>query len=169
MRKNTSVSLLCYVVLSIGPSGIFAQSSIELGGMKMYYRLRGDSVDITIEAPTKGWLGIGFNQKNDIVQSDLLLFHVVDGEAEVLDMYVKGVGDPRQDITMGGTNDIRIIKAEESNQSTVVSFSKPISSADRYDFQHQPGEEFWLILAYSTHDEFDHHSRMRKHIPFQFE
>ena len=41
-----------------------------------------------------------------------------------------------------------------------------MNSKDSNDFVHELGKEAWLILAYSVDDDFGHHSRVRKHIPF---
>ena len=151
------------------PFGLFAQKEVTVNDMRLTYTLRNDSVDISLEAPTEGWVGVGFNSVNSIVGCDLLLFHVVNQETAVLDMFVKGVGNPKEDINLGGTMDVKILQGLESNGKTRVQFRLPFQSGDRYDFQHQLDQRFWLILAYSTHDDFSHHSRMRKHISFRFQ
>ncbi|MEM6398379.1 MAG: DOMON domain-containing protein [Bacteroidota bacterium] len=124
----------------------------------------GDYLVMSLQAPTTGWLGVGFNDKNDIMHSDLLLFHVVNGRASGQDMYVKGLGNPRLDSRLGGLDDIEILAAEERDGQTYIRFRRPYPVKDKYDYLLRAGEEFWLILAYSTHDEFAHHSRMRQHV-----
>ena len=108
----------------------------------------------------------GQNQENNIVKSDLLLVHVVNDKVEALDMYVLGFGNPKEDETIGGSMDIRMLAGEEKNGQTKVTFKIPIASKDQYDFSHKIGQQFWLILAYSMEDDFGHHSRMRKHVLF---
>lgn len=159
--------LICLCML---PFALLAQRGpLEVGGMKMSYQYQTDSLTITLVAPTTGWLGIGFNAANNIVGSDLLLFHVVNGHTSGKDLFVKGFGDPREDTDLQGQNSIRILEGKETNKQTTVTFRIALNSKDSNDFRHVLGEKVWLILAYSTHDEFDHHSRMRKHIPFVFE
>lgn len=168
MRKRNyarSKSWLIVLGVLIVPC-LFAQDRVDLGGMTASHRIVDDRVEFTLTAPTTGWLGIGFNDRNNIVGSDLYLLHVVKGKTSGQDMYVKGAGDPRLDQSLGGTNDIQIISGEESGGKTKIVFSLPLASQDKNDFQLAPGRELWLILAYSTHDEFDHHSRMRKHVRF---
>ncbi len=139
------------------------------GGMRMDYEIVNDSIIISLNAPTTGWIGIGFNDENNIVGSDLLLFHVVDGKPEGIDMHVQGIGDPRQDTDLGGITSFTLLHGKEANRNTEVRFSIPIKSQDQYDFQHTLSKSFWLILAYSAYDDFDHHSIMRRHIPFILE
>lgn len=146
-----------------------AQQSIELNGMQWTCQKQGDNLVMTLQAPTAGWVGVGFNHKNAIVHSDLLLLHIVDGVATAQDMYVKGFGDPRQDSTLGGADDIEILSAEERSDMTYIRFRRPYQTKDEYDYPLREGEDFWLILAYSTHDDFAHHSRMRQHVKVELD
>lgn len=140
-----------------------AQLKVTLGGMDWTCTKDGNYLLMELRAPTTGWVAVGFNSTNNIVQSDLLMMHIVNGKVECQDMYVKGLGDPRLDDTLGGSQDLEIIAAEEKNNETYLQFRRSWPAKDKYDYQLQNGQAFWLILAYSTHDEFDHHSRMRKH------
>ena len=145
------------------------RESVSIQGMELSYALRSDSIDITLSAPTRGWVGIGFNKVNSIVGSDLMLFHIVENKSEVLDMFVLSAGNPKPDVELGGSTTAVIKQALETGNRTVIDFSMPLHSKDPYDFPLEPGKDFWLILAYSTHDEFDHHSRMRRHIQYRFD
>ena len=157
-------SLLIALGILIVP-GLYAQQA-SAGGMTVSHRITGDRVEFTLTAPTQGWVGIGFNSRNSIVSSDLYLFHVVDGQTTGQDMYVKAAGDPRLDLDLGGTDDIQIVSGTEGQGKTRIVFSLPLSSTDKNDFKLAPEKELWLIMAYSTHDEFDHHSRMRRHVQY---
>ena len=162
LKANTFLILLGILIVPC----LYPQQQTKVGGMSLTHRLVDDRVEFTLTAPTLGWLGIGFNNRNSIVGSDLYLLHVVDGKLAGQDMYVKGAGDPRLDSTLGGTHDLKLISGKEEDGQTTIVFSLPLVSADKNDFQLEVGKEMWLILAYSTHDEFDHHSRMRKHIRY---
>lgn len=161
-------SIVIFLAITIPICTLWAQGEVTVNDMKFRYEIQAKVIEITLEAPTLGWVGVGFNDRNSIEKSDLLLFHVIDDQVESLDMHVIGFGNPKKDQSLGGTNDIKVLSGKEEGQSTSVTFSLPFPSKDTFDFQHQLDKEFWLILAYSTHDEFDHHSRMRKHILFSF-
>ncbi|MGD1893805.1 MAG: DOMON domain-containing protein [Cyclobacteriaceae bacterium] len=140
-----------------------AQMELSVSGMSWKCNRDGDSLVMELRAPSQGWVGVGFNQDNNIVRSDLLLFHVVDGQEESTDLYVQGIGNPKTDESLGGSHDIEVLDFSETNRGTYIKFRRLWKGKDVYDYRLKNGEAFWLILAYSTHDEFEHHSRMRQH------
>ena len=150
-------------------AGLYGQQIVHVAGMKFSYSIEERQLICKLEAPTNGWVGVGFNKQNSIEGSDLLLFNIVKGKPTYTDLFVKRAGNPKKDIDLGGENSIRLIDSQENENNTMVHFSVPINSDDPYDFAHKIGESFWLILAYSVEDEFEHHSRVRKHIPFKLE
>lgn len=153
-----ALALLCFMIQSRG------QTIIELGGMTFAYELEDDLIHIELTAPTQGWVGVGFNHENSIVGSDLLLFRVKNGKSEGLDMKVKGIGDPVEDKNLGDQVSFLDLAGAETNSKTTVRFSRSLVTGERSDFALQEGASFWLILAYSMHDDFGHHSRMRRHV-----
>lgn len=157
------------VLLSATLSTGFTQNTIAVKGMEFKYEILEDKVKIVLAAPTKGWVGVGFNTQNSIVESDLYLFRVKDGRTEGLDMKVISFGNPQEDQVLGGTIDFSKLKGKEENGTTQITFQLPLNTRDQYDFDHQLNKPFWLILAYSTQDDFGHHSRVREHIKFTFE
>ncbi len=162
------LKLLFIVFFTALPSWLYCQREFAIEGMKFSYVLDKEEIEIQLTAPTKGWLGIGFNDQNSIAGSDLYLLRVQQAIVEGLDLFVVAFGNPQEDAKLDGSNDLKIISGEETETSTTVKFRLPFPSQDQYDFQHKVEEDFWLILAYSVSDDFDHHSIMRKHIPFKF-
>ncbi|MEM1339918.1 MAG: DOMON domain-containing protein [Bacteroidota bacterium] len=163
--KTICFMALCYLL----SAGLYGQQSITIQGMSFTYRVDQDLLHCTVEAATKGWVGVGFNAKNSIVGSDLYLFQVVNNKATGVDLYVKGVGNPVKDVALGGQSSFKILNATEVGNTTTVEFTVPLHSKDPYDFVHKMEEEYWIILAYSVADDFGHHSRLRKHFPFTLE
>jgi|GEM_PF-2252169 len=150
-------------------AGLYGQQTAHVAGISFAYSIEQNKLVCKMEAPTNGWVGVGFNKQNSIVGSDLLLFNIVNGKSTYTDLFVKSAGNPKKDIDLGGENSIRLIDSQENENNTMVHFSIPLNSDDPFDFTHKIGESFWLILAYSVEDEFEHHSRVRKHIPFKLE
>jgi len=146
-----------------------AQKTTTVSDISFTYTIEEELLKCTLEAKTNGWIGVGFNDKNSIVNSDLLLFNIIKGKASNRDLYVKSAGNPRRDSDLGGTNTIQLISGVEKDGITSVVFSIPLNSGDPFDFEHHLNEPFWLILAYSKEDDFEHHSRVRKHISFKLE
>ncbi len=168
-RNPESMKLVLLMSLLVSYSlELMAQKEVIVQDMKFSYRLQDGEIEMELEAPTRGWVGVGFNDQNSIVKSDLLLFRVVGKRVEAVDMYVVGFGNPKEDTTLGGTMDIRDLEGIEEQGRTKIRFRLPFPATDPHDFAHQLNRQFWLILAYSTHDDFDHHSSMRKHQLFAF-
>lgn len=136
---------------------------IKSGSMTLAYEVQQDSLWLQLKAPTTGWLAVGFNGKNDIVGSDLLMFSVRKGLVFYEDQYVQAPRQHPADWELGVGSSIRMIEGTEAKGWTSVTFKIPLKAGDQYDFDHQEGKAFWLIMAYAFHDDFDHHSIMRKH------
>lgn len=150
------------LLLALCPA-VYGQSTVELGGMQWTCTQADDYLIMELQAPTTGWVGVGFNQTNSIVHSDLLLLNIVEDEVNNQDMYVVDFGNPRLDTDLSGSHDLEVLAFEERNGQTYIRFRRPLMSTDHFDFDLEDGAKFWLILAYSTHDDFAHHSRMRQH------
>jgi len=149
---------------------LFAQQKIQAGSMTFEAWLVEDQIEIELQAPTSGWVAVGFNKSNAIVGADLLQFRVKDSdEVYAEDQFVTSFGKHPTDESLGGVSNIKIISGEERNGDTAIRFRIPFSSGDQYDFPHQLNHSFWLILAYSVSDDFEHHSIMRKHFLYQWE
>ena len=163
------IRLIIVAMIGCLSLSLSAQSLIKIGGMECRYRILGDSIEWQIEAPTTGWVGIGFNQENSIVKSDLLLFRVINERIEGQDLFVVSFGNPKLDTSLGGKQSFGRLKGWEKNKKTYIQFRLPFSTTYTYDFTFKKGQPFWLILAYSVSDDFGHHSRMRKHVLFEIE
>ena len=160
-------ALLLSLLLTVS-CNVPAQNSIEIGAMEMDWQWEEDSIWVQLTAPTDGWLAIGFNSKNDIVGADLLMFSVQNKQLITSDQYVTGAGVHPEDQALGGQNNIRLISGNEQGNKTLVRFKIPTKGDSKLDFAHTPDAPFWLILAYSLEDDFEHHSIMRKHQLFKW-
>lgn len=142
-------------------------SSITVKDMEVKWTEQGDHFSFELSAPTKGWVALGFNQKNSIVHTNLVMAAVKEGKVETEDFYVVGFGNPQPIATLGGKAAIRQVEGEEKAGRTTIRFSIPKEAVDKYHYNLKPGQELWLICAYSRADEFDHHSMMRQHVRVQ--
>jgi hypothetical protein len=136
---------------------------LEVNGMTIEWQHHNDSVVFTLSALTEGWVTLGFNDKDDIVNTNLIFCRVKSGKVEVADHYVLGVGNHQPTEKVGGISNVKIIKGEEKAGKTTVSFSMPIKALDKFHFDLTEGTKRWFICAFSEDDDFNHHSRMRAH------
>ena len=162
------ILFLSFLGWLIDPEPIFTNNPVTVSDITFQYYLHTDSIEIQLSAPTQGWLAVGFHDEAQLIGNDLLMFSVVNGMIIYQDQYIRGLNDHPADVELGGKNDIKIIGYLEDEASTTVKFKIPISSGDSFDAIHRPERDFYLLLAYSIEDDFNHHSIVRKHLPYRF-
>lgn len=144
-------------------------NTIQVEKMTMKWKRVGNKLHCSLTAPTTGWLAIGFNQRNAILHADLKMFRVKNGVVEAQDMYVSDFRDPKNDESLGGDYSISQLSGNESSKSTTINFTLDLSSKHYSDQNLNFSKAIWCIAAYSTSDDFDHHSIMRQHQLVKFE
>lgn len=137
---------------------------IKVEKMEISWEFTEDHVEFTASAPEDGWIAIGFNSENNIVGSNLYMVNVTPTKVNAEDLFVVSVGNPKPVIALGSNSQITNYSGIETKEGTRVKFSLPRTAIDNYHFNLKEGQKIWLICAYSMEDEFDHHSRMRKHV-----
>ena len=161
------VLLLLGITLTSLP--LIAQKELAVNGMNLRYEVIQDSIYAFLSAPTKGWMMIGFNSKNSVEDADFKFFNIESNVMNTSDRVNIGGRNYPPDEDLRGVNNIRVVSGQENSSGTAIHFVIPLKTKDRNDFQHYLNQSFWLILAYSEEDDFQHHSRMRKHLPFLWE
>lgn len=143
--------------------GIAVNTTITAGPMICNYQFVKDSIEFELEAPTLGWIGIGFNDSNVLSGSDWIQLAVVQGEVIFADQYFNTDRMPIRDEYIGGCPNVLLLDGQELKARTIVRFKIPIDSNDTYDFKHLDGQSLWLILAYSLEDDFSHAYHLQKY------
>ena len=116
---------------------------------------------IALEAPTKGWVGIGFDFKAPDKKSmsmDWIIgaFHDKDGETDTLDAFQARSGEPAQaDTFLGGKDDITEKAAVQTEKETTFEFARPLDTGDKFDVTLKPGAQ-GTMLAFGDEDEYKH-------------
>lgn len=159
-------NIICAVIAVCAYSFSYSQK-ISVNQMNVSWEFQQDSIVFEADAPDDGWIALGFNSKNDIVGSNLIMVNVINGKASAEDFFVVSAGNPRPVEEFDVKPQVSKVSGTESNGQTKVRFSLPVKASDTYHFNLQKGHEIWLICAYSMEDEFDHHSRMRKHVKIE--
>lgn len=139
----------------------FSASSVEKNGMKVKWEYKADRIHFEMQAPTEGWLAIGFNEENQLTGTNLIMGAVEADRIKMADDYIVSFGNPRTVESLGGRNQIEDAKGQESDGKTKIAFSLPIRAADQFHFNLDKGKTYHLLIAYSQVDDFAHHSIMR--------
>ena len=135
--------------------------SIHKNGMEVQWKIKAECLWIEIHAPTDGWLGVSFNQSEDIVGSYLLMGRIVDDKAELVEHYTLAPGDYRPISELGGGSLVQNVEGGEKGQSSWIRFSLPLDTEGPYRRALGPGSQHVMQIAYSQEDDFQHHSMMR--------
>jgi len=131
-------------------------------GMTVSWQFSDDCIHFTLEAPTLGWVAIGFNESPDLSDTYLIMGRVNDQAVSVWEHYVYRPGDYTPFSVIGEDTQIFEANGEEKNGKTRIRFKLPLSSSSsRYRKPIAPGSQYHLLMAYSREDDFQHHSMMR--------
>lgn len=129
-------------------------STVSAEGITLNWTVEGDSATFTLEAPTTGWVAVGFNPTRMMQDANLIIGYVKDGEAAIRDDFGNYFTSHNADRNMGGSDDIADFHGSESEGTTSLTFTIPLDSGDEYDQPLTPGEDVDLILAYGNSDDF---------------
>lgn len=138
---------------------------VEKNGMEVSWHFSDQLIHFEVEAPTQGWVTIGFNTHTGIQGAYLLMGRIKHAKAEVVEHYTVSPGKYKPITQLGGEVNIKQISGEESNGRTLIRFSVPVEASNAYQKSLKEGLSYTLILAYSAEDDFQHHSRMRTSHP----
>lgn len=153
--------LLAWGLFGLSAGGA-AANPVEAGGIRAQWRHREDTVEFTVTAPTTGWVAIGFNEVDSIVGAELVMMRAEAGGVYASHRNVLGAGDPRPVEQLGRAS--AVLAAGGAIASGRATFRLRLHHDLGAPPSLAPGSELVLILAYSVSPDFDHHSRVRRHI-----
>jgi len=112
----------------------------------------GDLLEMSITAPTTGWVAVGFDPSTAMKDGDIIIGYIENGEIFLRDDFGDGYTSHSSDEDLGGSDDVIIISGEEVAGKTQISFSIPLGSDDEFDKFLESGETFKVMLAYGPDD-----------------
>ncbi len=115
------------------------------------------TLTITAQAPTTGWVAVGFEPTAAMKDADIIIGYVENGSLFLRDDFGDGHISHSADTELGGSDDVTAISGTEEGSLTSISFSTPLDSGDSYDRQLTPGTTVKVILAYGPEgsDDFE--------------
>jgi hypothetical protein len=149
--KLLKLALLGVFSLGLVPGSTSAASyDHEITSQKMTFswKVDGSNLNVKISAPTKGWVGIGFNPTKEMKDAKFVLGYVKEGKAIVSDDF--GIGDTKHDAVenLGGKSDVTLVGGTEEADVTTVEFTLPLISTDTKGGKIDPAGETTVLLAY---------------------
>lgn len=134
---------------------------VHKNGMTVKWKIEEEHIHFQMEAPTDGWVTIGFNETTALAGTYLLMGRIRNGKAEVVEHYTERPGSYKPVVDYGVPSQVVKVSGEEKEGRTSLEFSIPIKKVSKYHKQLSPGTKWNLLIAYSLDDDFQHHSIMR--------
>ena len=121
--------------------------------MRFLWRLQQDSIDIKLVAPTKGWVGIGFNPETpeNMKGANFIIGYVKGGEAQAFDHFGIAKNKHKDDEKLEGNTDFSNLSGSEQDGQTELEFTVPLNSGDPNDRPLNLEEDI-VLLAYGRSD-----------------
>ncbi len=140
-----------------------AQQAKTITKNKMTVRWYYESNRIYFEmiAPTTGWVTIGFNTKVGTTGAYLLMGNIINSKVNLVEHYTKSPGDYSPISRFGANPQVENVEGIQQARKTTIRFSLPTASLSKYQKNLSEGKEYYMIMAYSQEDDFQHHSIMR--------
>ncbi|PCE66630.1 DOMON domain-containing protein [Sediminicola luteus] len=144
---------------------LYAQpKSVQVKNMTVHWSHETERVNFVIQAPTQGWVAIGFNEKPGLSGTYLLMGRINGHKVEIVEHFTLRPGDYRPLTTFGAPISVSETAGHENEKLSTVRFSLPHQPKSPYQKNLKPGKSYHLLLAYSQEDDFKHHSIMRTSI-----
>ena len=125
------------------------------GKFTLHWKVDADEIKMGMSAGTSGWISVGFEPTNVMLDADMVFGWVSGGIPSVLDAYSTGVFGPHPpDTTLGGTDDILTYGGTGSSEGTVIEFSRKLATGDPYDKEIMLDSELSIIWAMGADDDF---------------
>jgi hypothetical protein len=143
------------------PDGVVSSGEYDaratFGQMTLHWSNDAEYLYFALEAPTSGWVGIGFDPDNRMQGANFILGAMVDGIARVTDAYgVSPTGATHPpDVELGGTDDIIASGGSLRDGVTIIEAQIPLDSGDDYDKPLTPGDTVTVILAMGSSSEYN--------------
>lgn len=138
-----------------------SNKKISKNGMQVSWKFSNSQIHFQMEAPTTGWLAIGFNTQENMTGTYLLMGKVENNQVTLVEHYTSSPGNYKPLTAYNVTTSVASIKGMESIHKTNVKFSLPIHPKNKYARELGEGNSYIMTLAFSQSDDFQHHSIMR--------
>jgi DOMON domain len=163
--------LSCCIALVFVSNAVAATYDHEITVQKMVvsWKVDGANINIKLSAPTKGWVGIGFNPTDEMKDAKFVLGYVKDGKAVITDDF--GTADTKHEPveTLGGKSDVTSVGGTLQGDTTTLEFVMPLVSTDSKGCKIDPAGNTTVLLAYGPdNDSFKIKHKFRTKISVNF-
>ena len=161
------MNVIFFIVLQI----VFSNNTFNLSemepkqvsknGMTVKWIVLDNYIQFTLQSPKHGWVAIGINEEATLINSNLIMANVENNSPRISDRFVVSLGNHKAVTDLGGEKCVALINGNQSSEGTSITFNIKKHSGDNFHYQLREGQAYYLTMAYSLADDFQHHSIMR--------
>ena len=137
------------------------ENSVIKNEMMVSWSYNYDKICFELSAPTKGWLAIGFNKKSTLSGNYLLMGRVTNSGPQITEHFTISPGNYQSIKSLGGRELVTDVTGKDILGKSTIKFSIPFVKEDHYRKNLKKGQKYFMIMAFSRVDDFQHHSVMR--------
>lgn len=148
-------ALLILVLILSGLTCLTAQNMpIE---PEIRWEISEDRLIVIVQAPSKGRIFLALGAESDLRGSNILVVWVDDmmGIAMGEDHFGTDSGEHKNDMELGGSQNIQVLAGRQTDEMTEVTFAIPLMTDDEYDTPLEAGESYPIILGCTDSDQPD--------------
>jgi hypothetical protein len=152
MKKSIfyGIAIIFSMILTLRTEVYAASYDHEIKVQKMVFgwKVDGANLAIRISAPTKGWVGIGFNPSLEMKDAKYVLGYVQDGKAILAEHFGTGTTKHEAMEALGAKSDVTLVGGTEEGDVTTIEFTLPLVSTDTKGGTIDPAAETKVLLGY---------------------
>ncbi len=147
--KQTLLALM--LILLVLPCLTAQKAEVEL---ELHTELSKDRLIIIVQAPSRGRISLALGAETDLKGANVLVVWVDDmmGIAMGEDHFGTAAQEHKNDMELGGSQDIQVLAGRQNNEMTEVTFAIPLQSEDEHDIVLEAGKSYPLILSCTDSD-----------------
>lgn len=131
--------------------GEYARTN-DYGNYQIHWSSDEQFIYVAMSARTQGWVAVGFKPFTGMLNADIVLGFVSDGETTIFDMFSPNyTGNHPPDTDQGGTYDILEFGGREEATTTTIEFKRALNTGDQYDKKLTKGTNN-IIWSYGSTD-----------------
>jgi hypothetical protein len=130
------------------PAGPGNGGSITIDRITFTWKPEGQNLNGTVKAPTTGWVAVGFDPAVAMMEANLVIGYVKDGQVFIRDDYGSTLTGHDADVNGGGQDNVINKSGKEEGGFTEVNFTIPLDSGDERDRKLVVGQTYKVLFAY---------------------
>ena len=138
--------------------------SIQKDGITFEWLFKDNRLHCRLMAPTSGWVAVGFNSMPGLKGTHLIMGAVDNDQIIISERFIVSHGNHQSIQSLGRSQDLLTHGWKENAAFTEFQFSIPVKNSDAWRKDLIEGHPYHILLAYSMADDFEHHSRVRRHV-----